>query len=462
MKGSLMNADLSERAALSPELNEPVVSASVAPPVGVPAAKQAAAAGRNRRKSDAPGKGMGSACAFAISIFIVANFCLSFFSVLHFDEYRFPYKGWAWWAFNDLKSSVETHNVALLGSSLMVSAVAGVDANYLQKTLDLSQYHKCTYLDQQLHTRFGGMFNTFNLAVPGQMPSDAYLALKGMVQTANRPDIVIYGVAPRDFIDSTMSSPSDTEPFRYLRRLVSIDDVAGMVFRSPFSRLEWFLQRYVYLYRHAIDLQLSLGDAGEWIVQTFVPRPHNEMPFTWWDRIKLLPSYLPGEIVPLAVTTGPIDEEAARKRWIDNTREYVERYKKPDKETYETQFYFLGKLADYCRKERIELVLVNMPITSYNIHLLTPTKYISYVERLRQFSFTENVRLYDLCQPANYAQNDFHDSVHLNAYGGEKLFDQLINLLSADERIAPALHLAGQELKRHQTVAASRRIVPVQ
>ncbi|HEY9784587.1 MAG TPA: hypothetical protein V6D17_04230 [Candidatus Obscuribacterales bacterium] len=411
------------------------------------------------KKSRAAKRTVPSSYIVALSVLLLANLLLSFYSPIKFDAYKFPYRGWAWWAFQDLKDTTEVHNVVLLGSSLVVSAVAGVDANFLNKSLDLSQYHKASYLDAQMRGKFGGTFNTFNLSLPGQMPSDAYLALKAMVDTANRPDVVIYGVAPRDFFDSTMSSPADTEPFRYLRRLVNIDDIAGGAFRTPFARLEWFLQRHIYSYGYAIDFQLAFRESAEHLIARLLPAPYSKHPFTWWDRIKLLPGYMPGEIVPLAVSTGPIDEHTARHRWTDNTIEYMERYKNPDPHTYETQFYFLRRLAAFCRRERIELIVVNMPITDYNIRLLGADKYVSWLTKLKQVAFEQNIPLCDLYAPRAYHVNDFHDSVHLNAYGGKKMFDHLLGELAKDPRTSLALVLAGKELQRHQAVA-NRRPMP--
>src|SRR5262249_15269817 len=103
----------------------------------------------------------------------------------------------------------------------------------------------------------------------------------------------------------------------------------------------------------------------------------------------------------------------------------------------------------FCRKERIELIVVNMPITTYNIHLLSPRKYMDYVARLKQCAAGQNVTLYDMCTPSNYANSDFHDSVHLNAYGGKKFFHQLVNALSSAKRTSLAFMLAGKDLERH-------------
>lgn len=400
--------------------------------------------------------GMRAATTWALLLFCLGNFALSFYNPIEFDPYKYLYRGWTWWGVNDMRQSSKVHNVALLGSSLMVSAVAGVDANYLNDTLDLSQYHQAKYLSDQLITKFGGNFNCLNLSIPGQMPSDAYMTLKAMVATSNRPDIVVYGVAPRDFIDSTMSSPADTETFQFLRRIVNIDDVASKVFRTPYARLEWFINKYFYISEHAADFQLKFKEASETLVNKWVACPKSEHPFTWWDRIKLLPKYLAGEIRPYAVMTGPISEAEARKRWINNAPEYIERYKHPDKHVYHTQFHFLAEMAKFCKKERIELVLVNMPITSYNVGILGPPRYMAYVGDLHVFALKNNVAFYDMCTPSTYSNSDFHDSVHLNAYGGRKFFDQLVNIISLSGRTRQAFALSGQDLERHQAVANSK------
>ncbi len=433
----VLNADATEQAAADPSAPKRRASDKLPQP--------------EHRRS-----GMRAATTWAMLTFCMCNFALSFYSPIEFDPYNYLYKGWTWWGFNEMRKSEHIHNVALLGSSLMVSAVAGVDANYLNKTLDLSEYHQAKYLDDNLITRFGGDFRSLNLSIPGQMPSDAYMTLKAMVATSNRPDIVVYGVAPRDFIDSTMSSAADTEAFRFLRRIVHIDDVASHVFRSPFARLEWFINRTFYISEHAADFQLLFKERTEKVVNNTVPRPNSPTPFTWWDRIKLLPTYLPGEIRPQAIMTGPISEAAARKRWINNAPEYLERYKHPDKHVYKTQFYFLQEIAKFCKKERIELVLINMPLTSYNIHLLGPPRYMAYVGDLHVFALKNNVAFYDMCTPSNYSQQDFHDSVHLNAYGGKKFFDQLVNIISLSGRTRQAFALSGKDLERHQAVANTK------
>jgi hypothetical protein len=391
----------------------------------------------------------------ALALFIGLNVVFQLANPFKFDPYRYSYRGWSWWTLEDLKRNSNEYNVALLGSSLMVGAAAGCDANYVKKNLDLTKYHEMGYLNDRMHELFGGKFRTFNLAAPGQMPSDAYLMLKAMASTGNRPDVVIYGVAPRDFIDSTLSAPCDTEPFHYLSRIVSIDDVYAAEFRGFWGKLDWYLQKASFVYNHALDFQLAFKDAAQVFVDRVVPLPWSDHRFTWWDRTQMLPNYLPAEIHAAAVIIAPMGKKDMS--FNDNTAEYMARYKKPDIHTFRTQMYFLRKMAEYCHRERIELVLVNMPIMRFNIAMLPPGVYGKYLEVLRQFAWNHNIIYYDLCDFAKYPREDFHDTVHLSHLGARKFFDTLIGRLNHDPRAATALSLSGLQLEKHNALASQHQ-----
>lgn len=399
---------------------------------------------------------LGKRSVFMVSAvaFIAINFLLSFAEPLDFDPYRFILHGWSWWTMQDLREDKGLHNVALLGSSLMVSAVATADANYLNRQLDLTQYHKASYLDSILSTTFGGKFDTFNLSAPGQMPSDAYLMLQAMVNTNQRPDVVIYGVAPRDFIDSTLGSPTDTESYRYLKRLVNTDEIASGLYRSPLPRLDWYLQKHLYLYGAATDLQMMLTDVGQVVVDRLAPKPWSATPFTWYDRRKILPSYLGAEIYPGSMMAMPVTRKQADEQFDDDTQGYKDRYKHPERSVFKTQFYFLRKLTSYCRREKIDLILVNMPLTSINLDILKPENNANYVHELENFAFDQGLAEVNLCDTSIFGLKDFHDSVHLNAFGGTKFFDLLVSRLANIQGVSGALSMAGLNLSRHNVVTS--------
>lgn len=396
----------------------------------------------------------------ACAIFAVINGLLTFFTPIQFDSYKFVYKGWSWWIFNDLRTCGRVNNIAILGSSTMVSALAGTDANLLQSSLDLSNHHRSVYLENSLKSVYkNAEFQSFSLAAPGQMPSDAYITLKGMIASAHRPDVVIYGVAPRDFIDSTLTAPGDTDAFKYLTRIVNIDDVAQRVFRSFWSKLDWLFQRNIYMYFHSIDLRVRWAEMAESFINKTLPRPWAKFPFTWWHRREILPEYLPADMYPRAVMTGPLVKGSPECKYADNTLEYKMRYKHPDKKTYKTQMFFLAKIAELCRKERMELVIVNMPICRENIALLKPGGYLGYLQGLREFGLAHGVSVYDLNDFSAFSKEEFHDSVHLNAFGGAKFLDSLSYAIKMDPRLSVIVSMSGEHLAKHKKLAA-KPVVP--
>src|SRR6185437_12323559 len=109
---------------------------------------------------------------------------------------------------------------------------------------------------------------------------------------------------------------------------------------------------------------------------------------------------------------------------------------------------FLRKVGEYCQREHIELVLVNMPITTWNAGLLPPGKYAEYLREMREFSWNHNVTFYDLCDFSKYSNKDFHDTVHLNAFGGKKFFDSLLSCLQVNKRASVMLSMAGSDLEK--------------
>lgn len=385
----------------------------------------------------------------AIAAFLGINVVFSFYAPLKFNPFNYPYKGWSWWGFHDLKEDKQVHNVTLLGSSLMVAAINNCDANYLNRPLNLTKHHQSLYLNDKLEETFKGKFRTFNLSAPGQMPSDAYLTVKSLLAASHRPDVIIYGVAPRDFIDSQLGNPTDTEPYHFLSRIVSTDECAGGLFRDPLGRLSWFIDRNLYFAHHALDWQMTAEKAATRLLNKVAAVPSGAQPYTFWQRTKLIPNYRAGEIHPDAVYTHPLKKEDVAANFKDNTEEYKERYKKADDHTFKTQMYFLGKLGTLCKKERIELIVVNMPVSRENINQLGATTYLDYVFAVKGKAFAYGAPFFDLNYFYLYDKSLYHDYVHLNAFGGAKFLDSLVSALNEDPRTKLTMEMAGRELWKH-------------
>ncbi|HEY9732384.1 MAG TPA: DUF1574 family protein [Drouetiella sp.] len=392
--------------------------------------------------------------AFTLSLvaFAAINAGLAYTPYANVNPEISSYRGWSWWTVNDIRHATRPANVVLLGSSLMVAAIAECDANYVKHSLDLATYRGATYLDQVLHDKLGGSFNTMNLSAPGQMPSDAYLTLKASLKEGMKPDVIVYGVAPRDFIDGTMQSPSDTEAFKYLQRSVDISDCGSDFYASPFGKFDWLLQRSINLYRISLDCRLTLEQLSRKYLSHNgifnLPEQEGEAgPFATRLRALLRPFNIePGTFLALQTVkdNSPL---------IDNRRDYMDRYKNPDQKLYATQFRFLERIIRTCKERNIKLILVQMPITLDNVQILKPAHYTKYKNDLARVSADNKIALLDLCKFEQYDRSDYRDTVHLNGYGGKKFVDNLVTAISADAALKPALTATGERFSNSVRLA---------
>jgi hypothetical protein len=400
-----------------------------------------------------------SAFAPALVCFTLINIALVFVNPIHFDPYKFPYHSWSWWTMHDLRTDLHNPNIILLGSSLTVNAVADGDANFLHKQLDLTEYRKAAYLDASLHKTIGGTYNTINLSSPGQIPSDSYITLKAALDSGKKPKLVIYGIAPRDFLDGTMSEPAATETFKFLQRIVDVDAVVSDLFLSPITNFNWRLQKDVYLYHYAPNLQESaslLFNRLYLAVLSAVPELRTVPDMTNTKRPILLPSYHPLELAPGVLMVQITDKASAMRDHNENAnlRDYRDRYRNPDKRIYNSQFKFLGLLADMCKNEGISLVLINMPITEKNAQLLPQKVFQKYLQDVGNLAFAKGVPFLNLCEFNRYTPFDYRDSVHFNGLGGEKFISRLVDKLAQNQTLRMTV-LAASGQPTHNAIAST-------
>jgi hypothetical protein len=382
----------------------------------------------------------------ALLLFCAVNAWLSLTRPQFADPYEFPYHGWSYWSLNAIRHADSARtNVVLLGSSLVVAAIAECDATYKNQQLDLCFYRDAQYFDDRLRRSFAFNFKTLDLSTPGQIPSDAYLTLSAALSNGIKPGAVIYGIAPRDFIDQTLKDPCDTEPFHYLSRMVPIDDCAEDVFKNPIGRLDWCLQKNVYLYRAAADCMLATRDGSIRFLQTALARTSIAPHFMQSSANALLPDYQPFNILP-GTNWAMVAHD--RGTFLDNTFDYRNRYKNPDAGKYAVQMRFLHRVIRLCQANDIAIVLVNMPITRQNADLLDANWRRRYSNDLAELARVHKIAVLDQCDFAQYSLDDYRDTVHLNAFGARKFIDRLVEKMKTEPFSNQALLSAENSVKK--------------
>ncbi len=285
-----------------------------------------------------------------------------------------------------------------------------------------------------------------------------------MLSFGHHPQLIIYGTAPRDFMDSTLSDPTATEPFRYLKRFVPLPEAALDFYRVNLNPLDYWLQNVFYLYDHALDFQLAFSRRLNSVLETLLPAPVNGVPFTSSDRLKLLPKYKALEFSPGSLVNRPLVPESAKvsqrsKKWQrDNTEDYIERYRRPNAESFNLQLKFLNRLFALCHEEKIELVLVNMPLSSVNINLLGRRRYENFSNIINCTCRLSSVKYIDLSNTVSFDNELFQDCAHLTGIGAKQFIDLLTERMKKDSQLSAVLDQAGKTFSEKQAIAARNRV----
>jgi hypothetical protein len=350
----------------------------------------------------------------------------------------FPYMSWTAWTIQDFLKEPKAPDIVFLGSSLMLVPIAGTDANTLQKFIDGSEHHKSIYFEHNFKKLAGLDLKTFNFSLPGEMPSDAFLITKFFLNEKKAPKLIVWGIGPRDFLDNLLPSPASTDPFRFLSRFGQLDDYVKLLMPDFFSQFDYQFGKLDYLYGHRMNISLITTNYLAKQIDKLVPLPKNTKAISVDDRRFLLPSYNAYELKPKDAFFRPLNK-TDKPNFTDNIAEYRKRYKKLKWDTYLTQMEFFAKTLSVARERNIHVVLVAMPITEINRSLLNQTSWKLYKQGLYLMAKLKGASLIDLSETNQFCLNDFCDTIHLNAQGGQKLIDIVLEKTVSDQKIASIL-----------------------
>jgi hypothetical protein len=318
----------------------------------------------------------------------------------------------------------------------MVTPLVAVDATYLGKQLDAPYYHRSAYFENKYKEATGQSITSFNFAIPGAMPSDAYLITKFLLKGEKKPDLLVYGVGPRDFLDNMLPSANATDPYKHLSRLGDVSDHVRLVLGDWQDKLNYALGRMVYTYGEKSDLACNFERRAQAALVAYLPE---ETPQQEWEyKQMVIPNHYQFEVLPNTCTVKPI-KPGHQMRFSDNLSEYAERYRELKWETFLTQLDFLGETLDLANERKIHAVIMAMPITEGNRSIISDFVWHLYKQNLRVLAHEKGATYIDMQACAEFPQSDFSDTVHLNEKGGQKLLDQLAGKLAESAPATAAL-----------------------
>lgn len=350
----------------------------------------------------------------------------------------FPFLSWTGWTIKAFLGMQQPANIVFLGSSLMLVPLDGVDADFLNERVDGSQHHHSAFFESTFQKLTGLSTRSFTFALPGEMPSDAYLIVNNLLHGNRRPDILVYGVGPRDFLDNLLPSPASTDPFRYLSRFGDITPIADRVLTDWQERFSYELGRLYCLYGDRETIATNAGRAITPIVDRMLPKPAGTPEITFDDKHVLFPEYRPCQISQGQAIFRPIPIGQAQP-FLDNVAEYKKRYAKLNWDTYLTQMGFLADALQVARDQGVKCVVVAMPLTEVNRSLLSKQSWSAYINGVASTAKAKGATFIDFSAHPDFVQSDFGDTVHLHSGGGRKFLEKLAQQMSKDTSVVAAL-----------------------
>lgn len=359
-------------------------------------------------------------------------------------------KSWSYWVAKGYIEQKQAPDVVLFGSSQMGSAVACADAQVTHQVIDTATHKQLVSLERNLSTRMDGKpVSVFNAAIPGCMVSDVDLMSKVLFRDSGmKPRVVVMGIAPRDFLDNTVPSPTGTEPWHFFSQFVPVHQWPAAAFTDFFAALDWQMNQHT-MREMAPAAQTMLGtrDIDE---QDAVENKKSDTPLAavlgTLGEIKAGQWLVPANIPPM---------------WKDNTPEYKNRFKDSQHPIYTTERKFFNSFLARMKEEGIKVVVVGMPSLPMNRALLPDkfwAKFHGDVASACQAQGASYVPLYD---DPNYAVADYLDTVHLDASGGEKLFAKIADSMSTDTAVKVALQKYAGQFADKPASPASKENLPL-
>lgn len=350
----------------------------------------------------------------AIGVFLCVNITLSLYALT--PRAKQPQERSATFqacdsAVEQFLNSSQTPQVVLMGSSLVMAPLWSLDASTFTGVVDVYHHHRALFLQQSLE-RAGKPTNTFSFALPGAMMSDFYLIAKKLFTNTHIPQLLICGLAPRDFMDDLLTGETRTATFQRLMTLQDLPFLGNFYLTTFQEKTDFLLNHLFYVYGKRWRYQ-------DKIVHTLHSIYNHLFPSKTTDSVAQR-SQLEQQFML---------NQNHKQVWLKSIDEYRARYQHFNHEQFKKQVSFLQRLLALCHERKITIVLVNMPLTRANIELMPKELYRQYLESLNSLALKYKCTLLNL-QNDSYLPNDFYDTVHLSASGGRRFVDTLASFIA--------------------------------
>lgn len=329
----------------------------------------------------------------------------------------------------DILQSNTNAPVVILGSSLMLFPAYRLDdelglANANKRPsreehiYKLLSYSRAGYFEQLLRNHTQEAVTVTNAAVAGSLVSDQYLIAKQYLSSGKRPKLFLITIAPRDFLDNERKEIDRTATKSILSNFILPNEYIGLLFTDPMLALSksgalvhTALNGCSGWYKYRADLQqlvsgITARATGHPVSLIHVAEHQNKnaADAAFWPPKRSTPA-------------------VKRPNTLADLSAYRNMYLPVNKELFQQQRTYFGKLLGLLHSENVPTIVVDMPLTKENLAILPDyvlNKYRTFVES------TCHAYGAELWRPElDLGLNDFSDSAHLNSEGGKKFFSAL-------------------------------------
>jgi hypothetical protein len=319
---------------------------------------------------------------------------------------------------NGFKALKSAPTVVLLGSSLIMHPFWSMDSE-LGEVGDIFHHHESYRMAHDLGSAGIDKPSVYSLAVFGEMISDAYIYVNDFLKGDKKPQLVVFGIAPRDFSDADLPAPTASFTFKRLVGLKNIGRYASDYMPGWNDQADFTINHTCFLYgkrwrlQHEISkgVNKSLGCVGLNVAEPAKPEAHSEH-------------------------AGFMLGGTRQERFDISTKEYTRRYQGIGEKDLSVQLGFLNKIFETCQSRGIKLIVVNMPLTPINRSLMPAGFYDRYRNQVSSLveRYADNTKMIDLGQSPVFKDHDYWDTAHLNNLGGHKLLGQIEPLVVSSLR----------------------------
>lgn len=344
-------------------------------------------------------------------------------------------KHWAYWTTQDFLKEEAAPDVVLLGSSIFMNPLWMLEAEHLNRKVDIVVERRSHYLEDAIKKYLPDTnLRCFNFALPGAMVSDDYMIVRTLFKEGKTPKVVVLGLTPLDMTDDDFYCAVSSTHYKYLSRFTRTRDLLDLAMPKPWQRTEFLVNEGLYMAGRKHDVQGSVIGSMRKGMSGYLG-PLSAQPLSSKEKGDVKDAIYQDEVAPGIWLAQPVGIDY----YNDNSKNFKKRYRFATPERCQIKMAWLKKCIDLCKEKGIEPLIVNVALPQPALTILPDGVHDALVKKVENMAKEEGVAYIDLQKTGAFDIKDFTDSCHMDASGGRKVMDFVAREIGKDTRLSTAL-----------------------